>query len=148
MTPTLLLAYCGRPLPEFPETVCGKPVGHGPPCGRWVPTPIPSLAEARVERNAALDVVELGASDDWKDAAYAFLTEYLRAHDEMFVDDLWAAGLPQTREDRALGAVFQRAVRAGLMRKSGRFRASVRSHATEKPVWESLCSGAQRAEAS
>lgn len=100
-----------------------------------------SLVEARVERDAAIASVERHAIAEWRVAALAFLTDYLEHHDEMFVDDLWAAGLPSTREDRALGAVFQLAARKGLMRKSGRYRASIRSHLTEKPVWESLVCG-------
>lgn len=94
---------------------------------------------AEAERDAALVQVEVHADPAWAQLAYDFLLEYLVDNRFMFVDDLWDAGLPSTREDRALGAVFQRAARAGFMRKEpGQYRKSVRSHMTEKPVWRSL----------
>lgn len=94
---------------------------------------------AEAERDQALRRVDEAADVLWREEAFEFVHDYLRAHATMFVDDLWTAGLRPTREDRALGAVFQRAARAGLMVKSGSYRKSVRSHMTEKPVWRSLC---------
>lgn len=90
------------------------------------------------ERDAAIAQVEAHSPPEWRVEAFAFLTEYLRTHREMFVDDLWTAGLPVPPELRALGALFNRAVRAGLMRKTDRYLPSVRSHLSPKVVWRSL----------
>jgi hypothetical protein len=98
----------------------------------------PSLFDvARAQRDTGMAAVEGAAEDDWKQDAWEFLVGYLRTHETMFVDDLWAAGLPHTREDRALGPLFNRAARVGFMVKTGMFRPSVRSNLTEKPVWRS-----------
>lgn len=52
---------------------------------------------------------------------------------------MWTVGgLTGTREDRALGPVFQRAARKGWIVKTDRVRPSVRSHLSGKPVWRSL----------
>lgn len=96
-------------------------------------------AQARAERDDALRRVDAHGDPNWKIAAYDFLHAYLIAHDTMFVDDLWAAGLPPAPgDDRVLGSIFQKAARAGWMEKSGTYRPSVRSHMTEKAVWRSL----------
>lgn len=93
---------------------------------------------AREARDAALAAVDEHARPDWKDIAYRSLDIYLRTHETMFVDDFWTdANLPAPRESRALGPVFLRAVREGLMVKDGTFRPSVRSHLQAKPVWRS-----------
>lgn len=89
-------------------------------------------------RDQAIAQVVNHADPDWLQYAYAFAAGYLAKHEFMFVDDLWEAGLKPTREDRALGAVFQRLARRGIMVKSGTYRPSIRSHQTEKPVWRSL----------
>lgn len=82
--------------------------------------------------------VAAAADKQWFSDAYRSLVLYLRHHDEVFVDDFWEeVGLPEPRESRALGPVFLKAARAGLMEKTGVFRKSIRSHLTEKPVWRS-----------
>lgn len=104
-----------------------------------VPTETPTLWEgAQLQRDFALASAEEHAPIGWNDTAYQFLEGFLREHAEMHVDELWDAGLPAPPEQRAIGAVIQRAARAGLMRRSGRTRPSVRSHLAHKPVWESL----------
>jgi hypothetical protein len=90
------------------------------------------------EARTAVAQVESHADPEWLQYAYTFTSQYLATHEFMFVDDLWDAGLTPTREDRALGAVFQRLARRGIMTKSGTYRPSKRSHMTEKPVWRSL----------
>jgi hypothetical protein len=97
-----------------------------------------TLDAVQRETGLAIELVDEHAPPEWRDEAFVFVTRYLESHEFMFVDDLWDAGLPAPPEGRALGAVFQRAVRAGLMVKSGQFRPSIRSHLTEKPVWRSL----------
>lgn len=110
------------------------------------PEPVPEVlppaeqvaSQAQAQRELGIARATLGADPEWLVAAWEFLVEYLHTHDEMFVDDLWAAGLPHTHEDRALGALFRRASRSGYMTKTGTYRPSARSNMTEKPVWRSL----------
>jgi len=99
---------------------------------------------AEQARDEALVAVEEHAPIGWTDEAYAFLEAYLRAHAEMHVDDLWAAGMPEPREMRALGPLFKKATNRGLMAKSGRSKPSVRSHLSEKPIWTSLVCASER----
>lgn len=99
---------------------------------------MPLESRARVERDSAMAAVEEHAPDEWKTEAWGFLSEYLRTHQFMHVDELWDAGLPVPPELRALGALFNRAVRAGYMAKTDRYRPSVRSHLSPKVVWRSL----------
>lgn len=93
---------------------------------------------AQEARDEALAAVAEHSDPDWRDEAYEFLTRFLEAHQFMHVDDLWAAGLPEPTEMRALGPLMQRAARNGLMVRTGQSRPSVRSHLSEKPVWRSL----------
>lgn len=99
----------------------------------------PTLFDAaQLARDTALEQVDDHADDQWKAEAWNFLVDYLENHQTMFVDDLWDAGLPPTREDRAVGPLFLKAARMGLMVKTPEYRPSVRSHLTGKPVWRSL----------
>lgn len=97
-----------------------------------------TVEEARAKRDDGIRRADDNADEDWKEHAFLFLETYCREHETVFCDDLWAAGLEPPREGRALGAVMQRAARAGLMRRSGTYRKSVRSNMTPKPVWLSL----------
>lgn len=82
--------------------------------------------------------VEANADDAWKADAWQKLCDYLRSRAEFFVDDFWTAtSLTPPRESRALGPLVQRAARHGYMARTGRSRPSVRSHMSDKPVWES-----------
>lgn len=66
-----------------------------------------AYAEERKRRGIALSAENAG--DPWQIAALAFLRDFLMTRPEMFVDELWEAGLPRPRSPRALGAVIQRA---------------------------------------
>ncbi len=104
--------------------------------------PDPNLADAEQARDAALTQVEANADDGWKEYAWAWLLDYLRAHAEFFPDDVWAAGLTKPRELRALGPLVQRAARLRYIVQTGRHRKRTRGHATAAAVWRSmLCEG-------
>jgi hypothetical protein len=96
-----------------------------------------TLLDARTQRDDAMTRVDVHADADWKIGAWAFLCEYLRTHRTMCSDDLWDAGLPSTRENRALGPLIMRAARAGMIVKDG-YRPSTRRHLTPLVVWRSL----------
>jgi hypothetical protein len=106
---------------------------------RGVPTP--EAAAAR--RDAGVAQAEAGAGDDWLDQAFEFLRAYAEEHEEVFVDDLWEAGLTPPANRRALGPVLMRAARAGVIEKTGQYRPSTSSNLSVKPVWRSrvYCGG-------
>lgn len=89
-------------------------------------------------RDEAISRVERNADPDWKDMAYDMIVATARELPEFTQDDVWARGLPPTRENRALGPVFLRAARDGVCRKTDRVRPSTLSHGSGKPVWRSL----------
>ena len=93
---------------------------------------------ALFKRDRGIEHAWAGASLEWRDTAWRVLVNYLTTHDTMFTDDLWRAGLPETRENRALGPLVQRARREGLLEPSGERRMSVRAHAQRHIVWRSL----------
>jgi hypothetical protein len=96
------------------------------------------LAAAERQRDEAIAQAEANADVEWRDTALRFLRRYAEAHTTVFVDDLWAAGMPRPREARALGAVMKRAAREGLIENTGSGRPSIASNLAMKPVWRSL----------
>jgi hypothetical protein len=95
--------------------------------------------QAQGARDEALRRVDEHADPEWKDVAYDAVVLTARNFREFISDDVWkVSDLPSTREDRALGPVFLKASRAGLIAKTDRVRPSVRSHLSGKPVWRSL----------
>lgn len=81
-------------------------------------------------------------SDGWSDNAYQFLRVYAQACPEFMTEQLrvWAhdEGLPKPPDNRAWGAVVNRAVRDGIIVRD-RFE-NIRippSHSRPMPVWKS-----------
>lgn len=95
-----------------------------------------TYAEARSARAEGLRRVEAGTDPAWAIAAWNFLMDYIETHETVFCDDLWEAGLPIPRELRALGPIFTRAARLGLITKTNQFKKSVRSHLGTKAIWQ------------
>jgi hypothetical protein len=97
-----------------------------------------TLESARARRDDGIARAEAGALESFKAEAYSALRAYLETHATMHVDDL-APHLPSLPGDRrALGPVFLRAVRAGLMEGTSEFKPSVASNGSVKRVWRSL----------
>lgn len=95
-------------------------------------------AASRGARDAALQQVEENADPEWIERASEALRLFLTHHKTMFVDDFWEwTELDRPRESRALGPVFVRAARIGLMEKSGGYRNSIASRMGPKPIWRS-----------
>lgn len=101
-----------------------------------VPPPFP--ADPTAARDEAIAQVERNADERWKRTALEIVEHVCRTMPEWYVDDLWEAGLPPTREDRALGPVLREAARRGWCEKTDRMKPSKRSHLSGKPVWRSL----------
>jgi hypothetical protein len=96
------------------------------------------IFEAHQRRDEGIARAEAGALESFKTEAYAALRAYLETHATMHVDDL-APHLPALPGDRrALGPVFLRAVRAGIMEGTSEFKPSAASNGSVKRVWRSL----------
>lgn len=96
------------------------------------------LWEAEAARDQGEEFAWAGANPTWRVEAWRFLHRYCQANPWVFADDLWDAGLPATRENRALGPLIQRARRAGWIAPTNERRVSVRAHAQPHMVWRSL----------
>jgi len=90
------------------------------------------------EARGAIEQVENAAKPEWLRQAYEALVRCAEENETFISDDVWRYDLKRTREDRALGPVFLRAKRQGIIEKTGTLRPSVRSHLSGKPVWRSL----------
>jgi hypothetical protein len=90
---------------------------------------------AQAELRTALRRLDTHVDRAWLEQAHAALERCAMARKDFISDDVWDFDLPRTQEDRALGPVFLRAKRAGIITKTDRVRPSVRSHLSGKPVW-------------
>lgn len=96
------------------------------------------LTAAQWRKTEGMDRAERHADEAWKVEAARVLEQYLRDHEEFFVDDFWSeTNLERPFESRALGPLIQKAARSGWMVKTGKYRPSVASNLTPKPVWRS-----------
>jgi hypothetical protein len=111
------------------------------------PAPIPREVSraARVlqgerKRQRAIRQVEENADADWMKAAEKTIRWYAALGDRFTSDDIWA-NLEKmnltTHEPRALGAIFNRLARQGVIEQTGEYRKSVRPecHRNPKAVW-------------
>ena len=105
---------------------------------------LPSEAEA----NEAADLgmaraltATMAADPEWADRAFAHLEQYAREHEAFISEDVSDAsrdaGMPQPRTDRAWGAIYRRAAKAGVIVQDGSGR-SRRRHGSICPRWRSL----------
>ena len=100
--------------------------------------------EAFRRRDDGIERAEGGVLPIWKQNAISALQVTARRRREFIVDDVWeVGGLPETRENRALGAVMQRGVREGWIENTGRRIPSARKtcHGNYRTVWRSLVYG-------
>lgn len=100
-----------------------------------------TLEQAIADRDRALAQVDRNADQEWKDRALQAVRQVCISSAEWHSDDVWATGLDEPREARALGPVVLRAIRNGWCVKTDRVRPSVRSHGSGKPVYRSLIHG-------
>ena len=92
-------------------------------------------ANARQADGLSRAVEHSGA--EWQDYATAFVRVYLLHHRELFVDDVWLAGLERPASPRAFGQVMKHALRHEWIAHSGSWRRSASSNNTMKPVYRS-----------
>lgn len=97
-----------------------------------------TYAEAEARRDDGMTRAAESSGEGWHRYAVAFIEEYARGHDRVFVDDLWESGLERPAQPKALGPAMLAASRAGIIAKTGEYRPSVSSNLLPKPVWRSL----------
>lgn len=96
-----------------------------------------SVTDEAVERSYA------AADDDWRDRASSAITRCASKYAEFTTDEVWAEGLEQPLEGRALGGVMRRAARDGIIKKTDRVRLSTNPIRHRRPmaVWQSMVAG-------
>lgn len=89
------------------------------------------------EAAEAIERAHRNAQEEWQERARSMVTTVANAYPESFTaDDVWDCGLEQPPNDpRALGGVFRRLAREGLIEKTGRFARSHRRHSTPLIEW-------------
>lgn len=131
---------------------------HGPPRPRvplrgdqidlFAPPPVPETEPGLAEKREGMTRVEEHANDDFKVIGAQLLRDLARQKGSVTSNDLWEL-LDQrgitTHDNRAMGALFLRAAREGLLVKTSETVPSTRKsrHAGDVRVWRSLvCGGA------
>lgn len=106
-------------------------------------TPFGELLAQRTEEDKKQSGIDRAAEHEgqaWTDYAYAALERLAGERHTFFVDDLYAACDWLPRNPNSWGSIWQRAKRAGLIRKTSEMRPSKLpgKHAHEYVVYESL----------
>ncbi len=99
---------------------------------------IPTEDEASAKREVGMARAEASSGEEWAGDAHEFIVAHLQVHDELFADNLWDHGLEMPISPRALGPRFRVIANLGLMESTGRYRNSVSSNNSARPVWRSL----------
>lgn len=97
-------------------------------------------ADAKALRDGGLVIVE-AHGPGFAAAAYEAIQSIAASQASVHIDDVLACGLPQPHHPNAWGAVWMRAIRAGLIERTDETRACTRDpkkHAHRYPVYRSL----------
>lgn len=102
----------------------------------------PSLFDApQAARADAISRADTHADAEWKETAYAAIVKCARMRLTFTADEVWeelAHTDATTHEPSALGPVFLRASKAGLIRKTGRTQLSRQTQRhRDLTIWES-----------
>jgi hypothetical protein len=88
----------------------------------------------------AIGRVDRGTDPLWRGHARGRLMYLAKTKPEFTTDDLWEAGVPQTRENRALGPIMLWGRRAGIITATNsvqKSRLHERNHGRRLTVWRS-----------
>ena len=98
------------------------------------------LMSGRERRDVGMGLAEAGEGTAWGVYADGVLKTLAEVMSEVHTDDLNRCLEWHPRHPNAMGGVWMRAIRAGLIRKSGRSRPSKQpgKNAHDYPVYESL----------
>jgi hypothetical protein len=97
----------------------------------------PDAATAAAAREDGMTRAVRHAGWTWVEYATEFIRVFLIHHRELFVDDVWAAGLATPDSPRAFGQPMKSALAAGWMHRTEFARPSVRSNLAVRPVYAS-----------
>lgn len=101
------------------------------------------MSDALSEGHAAARVALANQPPTWEQQAMAIIEQLARTRAWFVVDDVWAAGLERTDENRALGAVMLQAAkgtpgRPPVIRQTKAVVHSANNHGNPRQVWKSL----------
>jgi len=127
---------------------CRKPMKDDGP-DLFAAIPEIRLTDAGVEPNdlaqrgkeSGMERVEAGSNPLYREEAYRQLTLIAYRQPELVSEDVTLAMRRteyKTRDERVIGVVMMKAARAGVIRKTGRYRLRELGHLGPTPVWESL----------
>ena len=93
-----------------------------------------AVTDEAVERSYA------AADEQWREDADRIIRKLAKKYAEFTTDAIWEAGLPKTREPRAIGGAMRRAARDGVIKKTDRVWQSGDPvcHSRPQTVWKSL----------
>lgn len=89
----------------------------------------------------AIQRASTNADPEWKELAMEIIMKLSRTNLEITADDVWEAGLPETRENRALGGVMRDAAKRKIIQKTNMVQNSRRvkhNHARPIHIWKCL----------
>ena len=115
----------------------------GAAVARPAPRSVPPGPVARAQRDEGLAQSEATAGERWMAEATEAIRQYALTHAELFCDDLHAATGWRYSRSRAFGAAILRAAKAGWIERTDRYRPSMLSNGSPKPVWKSLIARAR-----
>lgn len=101
------------------------------------------MSDALSEGHAAARVALANQPPSWEQQAMAIIEQLARTRPWFVVDDVWAAGLDSTEENRALGAVMLKATKGApgrppVIRQTKAVVRSANNHGNPRQVWKSL----------
>lgn len=111
-------------------------------CSVCLPMPRKTpMQKARRNAEKGQALASAAAPDPWKDAARAWIVDYLHSHPLLFVDDVWDLGCPPppNGERRAIGSIVK-SLASGptpFIRNSGEFRPRTQGNCSPAVVWKS-----------
>ena len=89
----------------------------------------------------AIQRARTNADPEWKELAMELIIKVAQRKATLTADDIWEAGLPETRENRALGAVMQDAAKKNILRSTNTVQKSRRvkhNHGRSIAIWRSM----------
>ena len=105
-----------------------------------LPLPLFDAAEGRARRDAGMACAARAQGTQWGEYAYGLLEQLCRERPEVHTDDLAAVLEWHPASPNAMGAVWGRAIRNGLIERTGALRTSRQpeKHAHSYPIYSSL----------
>lgn len=100
-----------------------------------------SIPDYKKEADAAIKQVEEHADAEYLEEAYRRLLSLARRMKELtsnhLTTDMKSCPI-KTHDARAIGPVMQRAVKAVILEKTGRYAPGIYGHGKPTPIWKSL----------